>query len=184
MTAPSFTPDRLILRPFQREDAPRVRALASDYEVAKYCINLPHPYPAEAAEQWIASHEVLRSSGSGYPFAIVASEGVVGCISIKHNADTEFELAYWLGRPFWNKGLATEAAAAMLDFAFDRRALRYLRARFISDNAASARVLAKTGFLATGRTRIFNTLLAKEVEMTHVVVTRDARPSKQVYKAA
>jgi len=163
--------ERLLLRPFQPSDAPRVRALASDYEVAKYCISLPHPYPADAAERWIASHDDLRSNGVGFPFAIVRDNDVVGCISIKRNPAREFELAYWLGRAYWGNGFATEAAAAILDFAFVERDLRYLRARFVSDNKASARVLTKPGFLTTGRERV---LLGTEIGVTHVVLPRDA----------
>ena len=48
-----------------------------------------------------------------------------------------------------------------------------MRARFISDNAASRRVLVKTGFLATGRSTVFHTIRACDVEMTEVILTRD-----------
>jgi len=67
--------------------------------------------------------------------------------------------------------------------------LPYIRAQYIADNCASARVLAKIGFLGTGRSRTFHAVRQSEVEMIHVILLREAfirddSTVKQVYKAA
>ena len=54
---PTLATDRLYLRPFQRADGERVRALAGDWEIADKTLNVPHPYEAGMAEEWIATHQ-------------------------------------------------------------------------------------------------------------------------------
>ncbi len=53
---PTLETSRLLLRPFEVSDAPAVKALAGISEVARNTLNLPHPYPLEAAVSWIQSH--------------------------------------------------------------------------------------------------------------------------------
>jgi RimJ/RimL family protein N-acetyltransferase len=176
----SISTDRLTLRPYRSEDAPRVRALADDYDIAKMVASFPHPYPEGLAESWIGTHDTLRAARKGYPFAIEVDGEVVGSIGVEDTGNGDFELGYWLGRAYWNKGLATEAATAVLRFAFGWRALPYLRSRFITENRASARVLDKAGFLATGRERLFHKVRNRDVELTNVILTRDAWASNRV----
>jgi RimJ/RimL family protein N-acetyltransferase len=165
--------ERLTLRPFRADGAPRVRALANDFEIARMVGTLPYPYPEGLAESWIATHPALHSAGTGYPFAVEIGGVLAGSIGVESGDRKDYELGYWLGRQYWARGFASEAAAAVMNFAFGRRALPYARARFISDNAASRRVLVKTGFLATGRSTVFHTIRACDVEMTEVILTRD-----------
>lgn len=184
-----LTTTRLVLRPFTIGDAPRVRALAGDYEVAKMCGAIPHPYPEGEAEAWIAKHDGWRTRGVAYPFAVEVSGELAGSIGVGHSGNGEFDLGYWLGRSYWNRGYATEGVRAVLAFAFDELGLAYVRARFITENRASGRVLGKVGFLATERQRKHHPVQDRDVELTHVVLPRDAfirdgRPWEKVYKAA
>jgi RimJ/RimL family protein N-acetyltransferase len=181
--------ERLLLRPFSQADAPRLRELAGEVAVARNCASIPHPYPEGAAEQWIGLHDERRASDRGYPFAIEAQGQLIGCIGIDDPGNGEFDLGYWLGRAFWNQGYATEAAHAVLRFAFGWRGLPYVRAGFITQNTGSRRVLDKMGFLATGRYRAFHQVRGGEVEITRVILPRnafafDVEPLEQVYKAA
>ena len=166
--------ERLTLRPFCPADAPRVRDVAGAYDIAKMCSSIPHPYPEGLAEQWIGMHDQRRARGRGYPFAIDVDGELAGSIGIEDGGNGEFEIGYWLNPTYWNKGFASEAVAAVLHFAFAWRALPYVRARFLSENRASGRVLAKTGFLATGRRRVFHTVRDTEVEIVEAVLPRDA----------
>jgi len=181
--------ERLLLRPFSQSDAPRLRELAGDVAVARNCASIPHPYPEGAAEQWIALHDERRASGLGYPFAIEAQGQLIGSIGINDTGNGEFDLGYWLGRAYWNRGYTSEAAHAILRFAFGWRALPYVRAGFITQNTASRRALEKMGFLATGRYRTFHNVRGEEVEITRVILPRnafafDVEALEQVYKAA
>ena len=189
MLNPTITTERLILRPYQLSDAPRLRELADSYAVASKLARLPHPYPAGEAERWIGTHEALRASGTGYPFAIEHGGDLLGSIGLEQSETGEYELGYWLGEPYWNKGFGGEAAHGILAFGFGRLGLPYVRARYIADNHASARVLAKAGFLTTGRSRKLHIVLRTEVDMVHLVLVRDAfvggeSSAKQVYNAA
>lgn len=166
--------ERLLIKPFQLSDAPSVRALAGDIAVARNCASIPHPYPDDLAERWIAKHEEHRASGKGYPFAIHAAGKLIGSVGLEDPGNGEFELGYWITPGEWNKGYATEAAQGVLRYAFGRRGLPFVRARFISDNFASARVLAKAGFLATGRYTTFHPHRGAEVEMIQAILPRDA----------
>jgi RimJ/RimL family protein N-acetyltransferase len=186
---PILQTERLILRPFSEQDAPRVRVLAGDFEVAKMCRTIPHPYPEGEAEAWIGNHAGWRQRGSAYPFAIELGGALVGSVGFGHAGDGEFDLGYWLGCAYWGRGYATEAVRAVLAFAFDEVGLAYVRARFITENRASGRVLGKVGFLATERQRKFHPVQGVEVELTHAVLPqnaflRDDPGTKQVYKAA
>ena len=185
----NITTDRLTLRPFTLEDAPRVRKLAGDYEVARMCGTVPHPYPEGVAEEWIAKHEGWRAQGVAYPFAIEVGGELMGSIGVGKERFGEHELGYWLGQAFWGHGFATEAVRAALTFAFDELEMAYVRARHISDNRASARVLGKVGFLATERIRKLHAVRGTEIELTLMVLPgnaflRDGGPWEKVYKAA
>ena len=119
MQQPSLETARLLLRPFTLADAPTVERLAGAYEVAHTTQNIPHPYPAGAAEEWIATHPDNFSAGSMVTFAIILREQaeLCGATSLRitqrqHHA----ELGYWLGVPYWNRGYTTEAAMALLSY--------------------------------------------------------------------
>ena len=81
--------------------------------------------------------------------AITINDQVVGGIGITQQADVyrfNAELGYWLGEPFWNKGIMTEAVQAMVDYAFENFKLIRIYARVFEFNEASMRVLEKAGF--------------------------------------
>ena len=77
---PTLETERLILRPFRREDAGAVATLAGNWEVARMLSRVPHPYPLEMAEEWIASHGRLRETGAEYVFCIEHDGAVAGSI--------------------------------------------------------------------------------------------------------
>jgi len=74
--------------------------------------------------------------------------GAIGFGGHDPKADPEF--GYWIARPFWGLGYATEAGRAMIALARDSLRLKRIRAGHFVDNPASGRVLQKLGFRATG----------------------------------
>jgi [ribosomal protein S5]-alanine N-acetyltransferase len=87
--------------------------------------------------------------GEAHCFVIVrkGDGALLGCAGLERK-DGGFELGYWLAKPFWKQGFATEAAGRLLDFAFDVLKTERVDAGWYHDNGASGHVLAKLGFKA------------------------------------
>lgn len=153
MQQPMIDTARLILRPFTLADASTVQRLAGAHEVADTTLNIPHPYPEGAAEQWIATHAENFNAGDSTTFAIVLRAtaelcGAIGLdISRRHR---RAELACWIGVPYWNQGYATEAATALLTYGFTVLQLNRIHARHVTRNPASGRVMQKIGITFEG----------------------------------
>jgi ribosomal-protein-alanine N-acetyltransferase len=135
------------LRPFEPGDAPRVAALVGERAVAEMTALIPHPYPEDAAEAWIAAQAKDRAAGREYTYAITPAGDaiVVGAISLRPAATEREQLGYWIGRAYWGRGYATAAAGAVIALAFTLLDLDRLTASRLTCNTASGRVLEKCG---------------------------------------
>jgi RimJ/RimL family protein N-acetyltransferase len=143
-----------LLRPLVPGDARALAAHANDREV---WLNLrdrfPHPYALADAEAYIES-TIARPVQTS--FGIVVDGVVGGNISLHPGRDIErisAELGYWLGRPFWGRGIITDAVQAVTRYAFEELKLRRVFAVPFARNVASARVLEKCGFEHEGLMR-------------------------------
>jgi [ribosomal protein S5]-alanine N-acetyltransferase len=144
---------RLLLRPFSTADAEAVQNLAGDSEVAAATLTIPHPYPIEAALTWISSHEAESLEGRGETFAVIrrSDSRLVGGIGLSYRSKhRRAELGYWIGRPFWRQGFATESVQSVLQFAFATLGANRVFAAVIEGNVASGRVLRKAGMTLEG----------------------------------
>lgn len=156
MTIPFLESERLVLRPFELADAPEVQRLAGDFAIADTTLNVPHPYEDGMAETWIATHSGAWQDGSLAAFAVARrSDGqLLGAISLKMQRGTDVaELGYWIGRPFWGHGYATEAARSLIGYGFASLGLERIAARHFARNPASGRVMQKAGMWRTGLDR-------------------------------
>jgi RimJ/RimL family protein N-acetyltransferase len=145
----AITTGRLRLREPRRDDAARMAALAADFDVARMTTNIPHPYALSDAEAFLDRMTALNGAREAL-FAIERpGEGLIGVLGF-HPAGYSTEVGYWIGRPYWGQGYATEAAAAALAWAERDWGKRWVIAGHFADNPASGRVLAKSGFLYTG----------------------------------
>ena len=145
---PTLHAGDVILRPFAMSDATDVQRLAGDKAIADTTLNIPHPYEDGMAETWISKHQAAFREGEAVAFAIALSEdgSLVGAISLMDiSRNHKAELGYWVGKPYWNKGFCTEAAARLINFGFTELSLIRIDARHISRNPASGRVLQKLG---------------------------------------
>ena len=150
---PVLETERLTLRPFVAADAPIVEDLAGHPEVAGPTLNIPHPYPAGLAAEWIASHAGWASGGERYTFAIErkADGTLLGAISATlESRHCRAELGYWLGRPYWGQGYTSEAARRVTAFCFEELGLHRVQATCYIGNVASARVMEKAGMRREG----------------------------------
>ena len=159
--------ERLTLRPCRTEDGQRLRELIGVWDVAKMLARVPHPYPEGAAEQWIATHDDLISAGQEYIFAVDVDGLLAGVVGL-HREGEAFELGYWLGVPYWGRGLMTEAAGAVVDAAFAALNCPRLVAGYFTENSRSARTLEKLGFEPTGRDIKYS--LARNCDVAHVTL--------------
>lgn len=157
MSLPTITTRRLVLRPFTLEDASTVQHLAGAYEVAAKTLNIPHPYPTGAAEEWIASHAPTWEAKTHLTLATTlrteeqAFQAIIGAVGLSlYLEHRRAELGYWLGLSYWNQGYTTEAAGALVNFGFDTLALNRIEAGHYPGNPASGRVMQKLGMQQEG----------------------------------
>jgi [ribosomal protein S5]-alanine N-acetyltransferase len=151
---PRLETARLSLRPLAPADARDVQRLAGDAEVAATTANLPHPYPDGMAEAWIATHADLWRDRKGVVLGITlkATGELVGCTGLHFEvAHEKAELGYWIGRPHWGRGYASEAARALVEFGFGVLQLHRIQAHYMAHNPASGRVMENAGLRREGR---------------------------------
>jgi RimJ/RimL family protein N-acetyltransferase len=147
---------RLLLRPFSLEDAPRVKTLAGDWEIARVTANIPHPYEDGMAETWISGHSEAFEAGNSASFAVTLKKDglLIGAIGLHFSVrNHSAEIGYWIGVPYWGQGYCTEAARAILEYGFEERDLNRIQARHITENPASGRVMQKLGMTPEGTMR-------------------------------
>lgn len=152
---PTLRTERLLLRPFHGEDAAVVQRLAGARDIADTTLTIPHPYLDGMAEEWIGTHGDAWDRQERATFAITSEgDGVIGAIGLHLTlAHRRAELGYWVGRPFWNRGFATEAARAVIAFGFEALGLNRIHASHLARNPASGRVLVKAGMRFEGTLR-------------------------------
>lgn len=141
-----------VLRPWNDKDADSLVANADNINIARFMTDgFPHPYTVENARSFIA---MATKDVPVHIFAIEAEGKAVGGIGIHPQADVmkkNAELGYWLGEPYWGKGIITAAVRQMVDFAFSTYDITRIYARPFGNNAASQKVLQKAGFILEAR---------------------------------
>ena len=140
---------RLLLRPGFPEDAPALAAGIADEAIARNLATVPWPYRVRDAEAFLASPRdpIL-------PSLLIFERGqqapqLVGSCGLGRRPSGAVEMGYWIARPFWGRGIATEACTALVDIA-RTLGLATLEGSHFIDNPASARVLEKLGFEPIG----------------------------------
>ncbi len=149
--------DRLVLRPLEERDSSTLYDNVKEYELARWLVNLPHPYPEDGAIEFIKTTRELMKKGEAYELAIESKETseVIGVMSFcrvdqKHR---NAELGYWVAKDHRDKGIATEAASAILAFGFEELNLERIYTKCFVDNKPSQRVIEKIGMLYEGTFR-------------------------------
>ena len=144
---PDLITRRLRLRIPVLEDAPDIARLAGDPEISGNTLEIPYPYDQKAANEWIDEVSAALRAGTEILFAITGRNtgelyGVIGLMDITRE-HSRAKLGYWIGRPYWNQGYATEAVCAVLDYGFRVLSLNRIYAFYLTRNPASGRVLDK-----------------------------------------
>jgi [ribosomal protein S5]-alanine N-acetyltransferase len=140
------------IRPWTNRDADTLVKYANNPNVA---VNLrdafPNPYTRQSAKAFL---KMVDSQEPVTFFAIDVGDEAVGGIGVSPGRDVHrltAELGYWLGEPFWGRGIMTESVLKFCDYAFDRYSLMRIFAEPYAENQGSCRVLEKAGFELEGR---------------------------------
>jgi [ribosomal protein S5]-alanine N-acetyltransferase len=156
LPTPTLHTARLLLRPVTGADADALFAMHSSAHVLRYWDAPPWSERARA-ERFITACQHMADEGSGARLAIdrVSDGAFVGwCSLTRWNPDyRSASMGYCLDDAAWGHGYATEAARALLHWAFDTLDLNRVQAETDTRNTASARVLEKLGFLREGTLR-------------------------------
>ena len=150
---PTLTTPRLALRMPAPVDAPAIQQLAGDAQIAATTANIPHPYEPGMAEAWIAScaEHFMRSKAVNLAILRSSDGTLVGTIGLDLNSEhARAEMGYWIGRPYWGKGYASEAAERVLRYGFETLGLHRIHAMHFARNPASGRVMQKAGMQREG----------------------------------
>jgi RimJ/RimL family protein N-acetyltransferase len=143
--------ERLLLRPGWAEDAPAIAAAIADEMIVRNLATAPWPYELRDAEAFLA-----QARDPALPSFLIfertdGAPNLVGSCGLGRRPSGAVELVYWIGRSYWGRGYATEAATALIDIARTLGFTRLEGSHFL-DNPASGRVLEKLGFEPLGIT--------------------------------
>lgn len=161
MSEPTGLPlltERLVIRPYQPEDAVVFTAIRNDPEVARYQA-WSLPFALTKAEEHIASFVALGGPTAGEWYQLAVCDRATGMLIgdlpvLVHESFPTAEIGYSFAPAWQGRGLATEAATALVDWLFDRYGLRRLEASLDPANLPSARLLERLGFLYEGTKRL------------------------------
>jgi RimJ/RimL family protein N-acetyltransferase len=142
------------LRSWRRGDEDSLVIHADNYKIWRNVRDrFPHPYTLEDARSWI---EYAGVEDPPTNFAIVVNGSAVGGIGLILQTDIyhrSAEIGYWLGEEFWGRGIVSDAARAVSDWAFNNFDICRIYAGVLEWNPASMRVLEKAGFQFEARLR-------------------------------
>ena len=174
---------RLLLRPLGDDDAHAMAQALNNYEVVKNLGPVPFPYSLENARFFINLQRSFdpRSMTCAIAFRCAPGE-LIGMVSYKFDDKRgPPEFGYWLRQCCWRMGIMTEAATALVQYAFETAKVEQLLSGFW--NPISGRILTKIGFEETHHTTIFSVSQNREVPSTKLRLTRAAWLAQQKGRA-
>lgn len=134
---------RLLLRPFKADDVEDALEYRDDLEFARFLHHVPHPFTRQHAEAFVALN-MSEPWDCSPTFGVELHGKLIGTVNLEIDIEQRSAvLGYALGRAWWGHGYATEAARAVVDWAFDMLGLHLIWASADDHNARSFRVMAK-----------------------------------------
>jgi [ribosomal protein S5]-alanine N-acetyltransferase len=139
------------LRGFRQSDAPKMAKLANNENISRNLTDgFPHPYTLQHAEEFI---QRFINQDPLTIFAIEYTSDYVGNIGLVKGTDIHkksAEIGYFIGEPYWNKGIATTAVNLITEYGFKSLDIVRIHTGIFEYNKASQRVLEKCGFVKEG----------------------------------
>ena len=164
LSEPHIRTPRLLLRPPHDADAEAIARYLNDFAVSGNLARVPFPYRLEDAQDW------LRTRKPDMPpeetnFAIEIDGAYTGQVGF-HPGPKGPIIGYWLGQPYWGRGIMSEAVAASLDWFFATTDAESVYSGVFHFNAASLAIQTRLGFIETGRSTLL--CLARNAEVAHI----------------
>lgn len=166
----TFETNRLIIRPWSEDDAEDLYKYASDVEVG-----VPAGWPPHTSVE--NSREIIRavlSAPETYAVCLKEDGKAIGSIGFHRNdlaeKDDEYELGYWIGKPFWGQGLIPEASIELLRYAFEELGMNRIWCGHYDGNVKSRRVQEKLGFVYHHTTEGIEVSLLGEIRTGNVML--------------
>jgi 8-oxo-dGTP diphosphatase len=170
-SGPVLDTARLRLRPLRVGDAEAVARLSGEWDVAKYTARIPHPHSTAAAASWIAANDDANETALAIERR---SDGAfLGCCGYSPDEPGAVEIGYWIGRPFWKQGFASEAVAALIAHCFADPAIEQVIATVHPENVASIRLQERLGMIPAGTRELDMPARGYSLTAPLRVVTRD-----------
>jgi RimJ/RimL family protein N-acetyltransferase len=177
---PTLHTTRLVLRPLEADDRRAVTEYLCDRDVSRWLVRIPFPYRLADADAFIEQARITGRMGTALTLGLTVPDDpqsqVLGVVAL-HSLDFAPEFGFWLGRPFWGRGLMSEAVEALLAFAFANLSIDAMISGAFEGNLPSLAIQARQGFSIVGRSRKLS--LAEGVMLDHL----DTRLTRTAYEA-
>jgi len=151
------------LRPLRQTDAKRIAQLANNEKISRNLRDgFPHPYTIADAKFFLSK---FSDQDPTWFFAIEYNGEYVGNISLVPCQDVyrqSAEIGYFIGEPYWNKGIVTKAVNMITEYGFNELGIVRIHTGVFEYNKASMRVLEKCGFIKEG---IFSKSVTKQGQL-------------------
>ena len=146
--------ERIRLRRLRISDVDDIVENINHKDIAKWTLNIPHPYLKQDAINFILFQRRRFRAGTFFVYGIElkSTRKVIGLIGLSQTdrKNKKSMLGYWVGKKYWNNGIATEAVRIILNFGFQELKLNRISAKTFCDAKSSQRVLEKNGFKLEG----------------------------------
>ena len=152
-----FETNQLIIRPYKTSDAEAVQKTISNYQIYRTTYGLPYPCDVKYVKKWIKNVTSSATANKSYEYAIInkatgAYMGNVGLINID-STSKKCDISYFIDPLYCNNGIATEAGAVMIKYAFEQLGMLRVGGMCMEINPASARVMEKLRMTYEGTLR-------------------------------
>lgn len=174
----TITTPRLLLRPIQPEDGPALLPLIQNWNVVQWLAVVPWPYTADDMTWFIANIATPRAATPDPIFALLLDgQTPIGAAECKVEGDESgghpIHLGFWLGEPYWGRGLMREAVAALITRAFARPKTGIIHSGVFDGNERSLRLHESLGFERTGTRPHFCKSQNKDLPLVTLALTRE-----------
>jgi ribosomal-protein-alanine N-acetyltransferase len=142
--------DETYLSTFTNEDVAALITHLSEKQISDQTLMIPYPYKEENAKWFIEfaeKNKKLSWAIRGKNSQLIGSIGFHGESKKGNHCD---EIGYWLAKPYWGRGIVTEAVKKLCEYGFDKLNLVRIEAPIFAFNIASCRVVEKCGFIKEG----------------------------------